>query len=162
MSKQGYFDPNTISSTPLAVLGQLHIDEQGRQWIYGQDSGSGTTAGYFNDMTTDGNYDFTSTTTARVGTPGSNWKLLGVPNVNVTASYYAWYWVGYGTFECVLANGYSAADVVYTTATGGTAGSNSSSHILDGFKNIDAGVTSTRVTCWAAGRLTAGLTGCAD
>lgn len=162
MSKQGYFDPATESAVPLAVLGQVHFDEYGRRWVYGRDSGSGTTAGYLNDMSTDGNYTFTSTTTTRCGTPGSNWKLCGVPDRNVTASYYAWYWIGYGTFEVVLANSYSAADVVYTTASGGIGGSNSSSHIFDGLKNIDAGVTATRVTVWCANRLTAGLTACAD
>lgn len=164
MSKQGYFDPKTQSSVPLAVIGQAHIDEQGRRFVYGRANGAHT-AGRFSIMAEDGTYDFTPMTTTLVtdgGSVGSNWALLGVPDINLTDDYYAWFWIGYGTYECVIENSFAAADVIYTTANAGIPGTNSTSHILDGFKTIDAGATSTRVTCWAAGRLTAGLTACAD
>jgi len=113
-------------------------------------------------MATDASYDFTPNTTTLTGTPGSHWKLLGVPDVDMTDNYYGWFWIGYGTYECVIENSFAAADIIYTTANAGLPGTNSSSFILDGFKTIDAGVTTTRVTCWAAGRLTAGLIACAD
>lgn len=163
MSKQGYFDPNTQTATPEAVLGQVHIDEYGRRWIYGRDSGSGTTAGYVNYMTTAGSYTFASATVATVGTAGSDWKFLGVPNINVTASYYTWYWIGYGTFEVVVINGVTAADKLYIGDTAGQVGATDTGHQpMDGVKLIDTGVTNTRVTIWAANRLTAGMIACAD
>lgn len=160
MSKQNVaFDPKVQSSVPLAQLGHVHIDEQGRHWIYGISNG-GTSAGYMCDMTTDDTYDFTSTTTTRCGTPGTHWKFLGVPDIDMTDNYYGWYWIGWGTFECIIENAYSssaAADTVYTTGNAGIPGTNSSSHIIDGFKTVEAGVTATRITCWAARRLTAGI-----
>ena len=154
-------DIDTQSSVPLFEVGELYKDEYGREFVYGRANGA-LTAGHMCDMATDGTYDFTATTTARCGTPGTNWKLLGVPNIDMTDNYYGWFWVGFGTFECVIENSFAAADVIYTTANAGIPGTDSSSHQLDGFKTIDAGVTATRVTCWAAGRLTAGVAECAD
>jgi len=162
MSKQNIgFDSKVQSEVPLAVIGQVHIDEQGRRFLYGRANGT-LTAGRMHHMATDASYDFTPNTTTLTGTPGSHWKLLGVPDVDMTDNYYGWFWIGYGTYECVIENSFAAADIIYTTANAGLPGTNSSSFILDGFKTIDAGVTTTRVTCWAAGRLTAGLIACAD
>jgi hypothetical protein len=161
MSKQGYLDLTSQSSVPLSILGQVLVDEQGRRYIYAIANGT-LTAGRFCIMSTDETYDMTPMTTALVGTPGTHWKLLGVPNINMTDNYYGWFWVGFGTFECVVENGWAAGDVLYTTANAGLPGTNSSSHILDGFKTIDAGVTSTRVTCFCANRLTAGVSMCSD
>jgi hypothetical protein len=162
MSKQTVaFDPKIQSIVPLAPIGQVHIDEFGRRFLYGRADGA-LTAGRMHHMATDASYDFTPNTTTLTGTPGTHWKLLGVPDIDMTDNYYGWFWIGYGTFECVIENNFAAADVIYTTASAGLPGTNSSSHILDGFKTIDAGVTSTRVTCWAAGRLSAGVSMCSD
>jgi hypothetical protein len=149
------------SSTPLFKLGTLYHDEYGRQFTYGI-ANSTVTAGYWCDMTTDGTYDFTHTTTTRCGTPGTHWKLLGVACMDFTNNYYGWYWTGYGTFEAVIENNFAAGDVLYTTGNAGLPGTDSSSFQIDGVKTIDAGVTATRVTVWAAGRLTAGVAEAAD
>lgn len=154
-------DISSESATMLCDLGTIHEDEFGRKFIYGRANGA-LTAGHMCDMTTDGTYDFTATTTTRCGTPGTNWKLLGVPNIGMTDNYYGWFWIGYGEFECVIENSFAAADVIYTTANAGIPGTDSASFQLDGFKTIDAGVTATRVTCYAAGRLTAGVAEAAD
>jgi len=155
------FDPSTQSATPLFPLGSVTFDEQGRRWIYGRANGA-LTAGYWCDMTTDGTYDFTHTTTTRCGTPGTNWKLLGIPHIAYTDNYYGWFFTGFGTFEAVIENNYAAGDVLYTTANAGLPGTDSSSFQIDGVKTIDAGVTATRVTIWAAGILTAGVAEAAD
>lgn len=154
-------DISSQSSSPLFPLGTVHHDQYGRRFIYGIANGA-LTAGQWMDMTTDGTYDFTATTTTRCGTPGTHWKILGVPNIDMTNNYYGWFWQGFGTFECVIENNFAAADILYTTANAGLPGSDSSSFQIDGVKTIDAGVTATRVTVWAAGLLTAGVAECAD
>jgi hypothetical protein len=144
------------SATPLVPLGTVTMDIYGREWMYCRSEG-GSTAGYLNTITTDGNFDATLVTTTTAGTAGTNWKLLGAPNIDVTDEYCAWYWIGYGTFELVIENGFAAGDVVYTTATAGIAGADDTSFQIEGLKTIDEGVTATRVTVWAAGRLTVGV-----
>ena len=150
-----FFAPTLQHATPQTALGSYHIDELGKHYQYGQYSGTHT-AGRFSILTQE-TFVFTPMTTALVGTPGTNWKNLGVACRSGTASYYGWFWIGFGEFECIIENAFAAADVVYTTANAGIPGTNSSSAVLDAFKSIDAGVTSTRVTCMAAGRLTAGF-----
>jgi hypothetical protein len=149
------------SSTPLCPVGQVFTDEFGRQFQYCQANGA-VTAGYWCDITTDGTFDATHTTTTRCGTPGTNWKCLGVACTTFTDNYYGWFWIGFGTFEAVIENSFAAGDVLYTTANAGLPGTDSSSFQIDGVKTIDAGVTATRVTVWAAGRLTAGVAEAAD
>ena len=149
------------SSTPLFPLGQEYIDEQGRRFIYGQADGA-QTAGRWAIQSVDGKFDMTPMTTALVGTPGSNWKHGAVACLDMTDNYYGWFWIGFGTFEAIIENSFAAADVIYTTANAGIPGTNSSSHIIDGVKSVDAGVTATRVTVFAAGRITYGMTACHD
>lgn len=153
-------DLTVQSVTPLAKPGTIYEDSKGRKYIYGSYNGTHT-AGRFS-IQTEETYDFTPMTTALVGTPGIHWKNLGVACCAGTDNYYGWFWIGYGEFECVMENSFAAGDVVYTTATAGIPGTDSSSFQLDGFKSLDAGVTSTRVTCVAAGRLTAGVAEAAD
>lgn len=162
MSKQNVaFDPEIQSVTPLHEVGEVHIDKYGRQWIYGRANGA-ITAGYWCDQALDGTYDMTHTTTARCGTPGTDLALLAVANIAMTDNYYGWFWIGFGTFEAVLENSYAAGSQIYTTSNAGIPGTNSSSFVLDGVRSVDAGVTATRVTVWAAGRLVAGVVEAAD
>jgi hypothetical protein len=151
----------TQSKDALNPIGNHHVDEFGRHFMYGRANGA-LTAGWFCIMSTDDNYDFTPMTTTLVETAGTNWKSLGVACCDVTDDYYAWFWIGYGTFECIIEDSFAAGDVVYTTAAAGIAGADNTSFQLDGFKTIDAGVTATRVTCFAANRLTAGITEASD
>lgn len=154
-------DTATQSATPLFQLGCHAIDEYGREYLYGIANGA-VAAGYVAYMATDGSYDFTAADTAGCGTPGTHWKQLGVPNVAVTDNYYAWFWIGCGFFEVVLAPTFAAADVVYTTDAAGKLGADNSSFQVEGLKSIDAAVTDTRVTVFAAGRLTVGITEASD
>jgi len=149
------------SSTPLFPLGSVYKDALGCTYVYAQ-AHAAAEAGSFLILPNAGTYHAIDMTTSDVGTPGTNWKALGVACCDLTADYYGWLWTGNGYFECIIENNFAAADVIYTTATGGIPGTNSSSHILDGFKTIDAGVTETRVTCFAVGRLTAGMIACCD
>jgi hypothetical protein len=154
-------DLTAVSTTATHVIGQLYKDEYGREFIYGQMNGAHT-AGRWSIMSQDEAYDFTPMTTALVGTPGTNWKIGGVACASGSDNQYGWFWVGYGFFECIVENNYAAGDVIYSTANAGIPGTNSSSAILDGVKTIDAGVTGTRVTVYAAGRITYGLTAVHD
>ena len=151
----------TESSTPLFPVGQVYIDEYGRQFLYGKAKGA-LTAGRWNLQATDGTYDMEPVTTTLVATPGSNWFFGSVACHDMTDDYYGWFWIGFGTFEAIIENNYAAGDVIYTTANAGIPGTNSSSATLDGVKTIDAGATSTRVTVFAAGRITYGLTAVMD
>lgn len=144
-------------TTPQFNLGTVHIDEQGRHFMYGKYNGAHT-AGRWSIMPVDETYDFVPMTTALVGTAGSDWKPGGVACCDGADNSYGWFWIGYGFFEAIVENSYAANDVIYTTANAGIPGTNSSSHILDGVITVDAGVTGTRVTVYAAGRITYGLT----
>lgn len=155
------FDPDANDSSPKFELGTIHEDEQGRQYVYAQAHAT-TTAGYFYILPDAGTYHVVALTTSATGTPGTNWKNICVACAAITTDYYGWFWIGPGFFECVIEDSFAAADVIYTTANAGLPGTNSSSHILDGFKTIDAGASATRVTCFAAGRLTAGKIACHD
>lgn len=156
MGAQGIVKLDVSSTTPQARLGQIYIDDLGRQFIYGRANGA-VTVGQWH-VQTEETFDMTPMTTALVGTPGTNWKNLGVATVTAADNAYLWFWIGYGAYECIIENGHAAGDVLYTTINAGIPGPNSSSATIDGVKTLDAGVTSTRVTVVAAGRLTAGMT----
>ena len=78
----------------------------------------------------------------------------------MTDNYYGWFWCGYGEFEVVVVNGVTALSPLTTTATAGEVGTGGT--LIDGFINVDAGVTSTRVTCIAFGELTVAVTAAFD
>lgn len=151
----------TTAQGPQHPLGQVITDEQGRRYMYCLANGA-TTAGRFSWIPTDATYDAAPMTTTLVGTPGTHWKQLGVACATIADNGYGWFWIGPGFFECIIEDSFAAADVIYTTANAGIPGTNSSSHILDGFKTIDAGATGTRVTCYCSGNLTAGVSMCSD
>lgn len=162
MSKQLTASETGIQSdVALFPIGQVGFDVYGREWMYCKSEG-GSTAGYLCTITTDGAYDATSATTTTCGTAGTNWVLLGAPDIDMTDEYYGWYWIGNGTFELVVENGFAAGDVVYTTAAAGICGADDTSFQIEGLKTIDEGVTATRVTVWAADRLHVGVVEAAD
>lgn len=150
------FNPAMQHSTPQHKLGAVHWDEQGRMWRYGQANGA-QTAGCTAQFSKDGTWDATPMTTT---TLNSLPQRLGVPDIAMTDNYYGWFFCGFGDFECIIANGISASAVITSTATAGKPGSGGTP--LDGFENIDAGVTDTRVTCLIYGLMTAGLTAAYD
>lgn len=152
MSRQTLmFNPAREDAVPLFKLGTLNVDELGRHWIYGQANGA-QTAGQIAQFTREGGWDGTPMTTT---TQDSKMWDCGIPDINMTDNYYGWFWVGFGEFECVVANAVTALSPLTTTGTAGVAGTGGT--LIDGFMNIDAGVTSARVTCKAFGRLTVGV-----
>lgn len=81
---------------------------------------------------------------------GTEQMRVGVAATDcTTSSPYIWVWLGGGVFEAILSNGLAADTALTTTATGGTAGSGGDA--ISGCINIDAGVTSTRVTVRCTG-----------
>lgn len=146
------FDPNFQSAAPaLFRVGQVHWDELGRKWRYGQANGA-LTAGTTCQFSKDGTFDATPMTTT---TLNSQVQRLCAPNIDMTDNYFGWFFCGYGDFELIIANAIGANSVITSTATAGKPGSGGTP--LDGFENIDAGVTDTRVTCTVYGEFTAGL-----
>lgn len=79
---------------------------------------------------------------------------LGVADVDIASGSYGWLWHGEGTFEAIVVNAVAANTQLTTTATAGQAGTGGDA--INGCKNVDAGVTDTRVTVEAAGLLFAG------
>jgi len=136
------------SSTPLFEVGTEYIDEFGRHYVYGTYNGT-TSAGGISHYVP-GTWDFTPTTTTLGGTEGTNWKTVGWACCDGTDNYYGWFFVGPGHFEALVANAFAAAEEIYTTAAAGIIGADSSSLKVDCAKNVDKGVTSTRVTIFVA------------
>ena len=75
-------------------------------------------------------------------------QAIGVTRVAMTDEQYGWVWRGCGTFEAILANGVSAGVNLTTTGSAGEAGTGGDTII--GLRSVDAGVTDTRVTVFAA------------
>lgn len=150
------FDPSLQTSVPLFNVGTQHTDELGRKYRYARANGN-LTAGKTAQFTKDGTWDAVAMTTT---TLDSKRQRLGVPDINVTDDYYAWFWIGWGDFECIIENSTAAGSVLTSTGTAGVPGAGGTN--IDGFENIDAGVTDTRVTCTAYGELTAGVTAAYD
>lgn len=151
-----YFTPSLQHSTPQTKLGRFHWDEMGRLWVYGQANGA-QTAGEVAQFSRDGLWDATPMTTT---TQNSQLWNLGVPDIAMTDNYYGWFFCGFGEFEIVVVNAVTALSPLTTTATAGEVGTGGT--LIDGLINIDAGVTSTRVTCLAFGRLTVAVTAAFD
>lgn len=145
------FDPGRQSSDLLFKLGTTHFDEQGRIWKYGQAAGA-QTAGETAQFNREGGWDATPMTTT---TQDSKLWNLGVPHIDMTDNYYGWFFHGCGEFEMVVTDSVTALSALTTTGTAGVVGTGGT--LIDGLMNIDAGVTATRVTCVAFGRLTVGV-----
>lgn len=161
MSLQSFaFDPALQHARPdQAKPGQIHVTPEGDVWQYCPANGA-STAGELHQIAKDGSFDATPMTTTTVNS--LVWGV-GVPDIDVTDNYFAWYWRGNivgGDFEIVLANAVGADSVLTSTATAGVGGTGGTP--VDGLTNIDAGVTDTRVTCWANGILTVGKTAAYD
>ena len=160
MSTQKFgFDPAVQSSTPKVTVGTVHITEDGDVWEYCKADGA-QTAGELAQISKDSTRDATPMTTTTVDS--KTWDV-GVPDIDMTDNYFGWFWRGNikgGAFEIVLANGVAANSVLTSTGTAGEGGTGGTP--IDGLVNVDAGVTSTRVTCWAHGILTVGVTAAYD
>lgn len=132
-------DMSLTPTTPLHELGVPYFGKQG-VFEYGKAEGA-VTAG--NWVTIDENNDVVEVTTTTIGdTP----KKLGCAVATAADEDYVWVWRGAGTFECILANGVTANTQLTTTATAGDAGTGGDT--INSCRNIDAGVTDTRVTVY--------------
>lgn len=139
------------NATPKHNVGDVHFDEKGRRYVYGSANGA-TDAGALCAYVP-GTFDFTEKATTG-GTPGTNWFTVGWACAAMTDNYYGWYFTGGGDFEALVENSFAAADLIYTTSTAGVIGTNSSSFVVEGVKNVDTGATDTRVTIFALNPIT--------
>ena len=146
------FDPSRQDEIPKFTPGREHRDAQGRLWKYVRANGA-QTAGEVSQVAKDGTYDATPMTTTTVNSLTHD---CVVPDIDVTDNYYYWGFAGEGEFEIVVVNGVTANSVLTSTGTAGEVGTGGTP--VDGLLNIDAGVTSTRVTCFAHKRLSVGVT----
>ncbi len=125
---------------PTQTVGDLFIGTDGiYQYVKCE---GGATAGDF--MLIDENGDATELTTTN---SGSLPQAVGVAVASLTDEYHGFVWRGVGTYEAFVANGVTAGQLT-TTATAGVAGTGGDTII--GARNVDTGVTSTRVTIFAA------------
>lgn len=83
---------------------------------------------------------------------GSLGQKIGVAVAAIADNQYGWFWRGHGEFEAIVVNAVSANSQLTTTATDGQAGTGGDT--IQGLRNIDAGVTNTRVTVFAASLMT--------
>lgn len=145
------------SATPKFTPGCFHEEPDGRLFQYLKNEG-GTLAGKW--VRIDEALDATSITTTNASDVSAD---VGIACRDMTDEYYGWYFRGYGQFEAVIANNFTAGDQLFTSANAGIPGANGGSDIgIDGATAIDAGVTNTRVTIRAAGLLTVGKAAAAD
>ena len=135
---------------PRFTPGALYIAEDGRFYEYAKSEGAAS-AGHFCIIDESGD-----AIKADNDTHTAVAYKLGVACVDMTDEYYGWYWRGNGVFEAIIGNSVSALSALTLTGTGGEPGTGGTLK-LDGVTNIDAGVTSTRVTCYAPGLMTVGV-----
>jgi len=86
-------------------------------------------------------------TPATTALSGSLPCAIGVACADLTDNYYGWFWRGCGVFEALVTNG-AAAGALTTTTSAGVLGTGGDS--VAGARNVDAGVTDTRVTIFAS------------
>lgn len=126
-----------------------HPTYGGGAWIYGQadeDIDAGEWAHY---ASADGGLTLMDSTEA-ADEPGR----ICVADTDIASGSWGWMWHGEGTFEAIVVNAVAAATQLTTTATAGQAGTGGDD--ITGVQNIDAGVTSTRVTVEATQLMWAG------
>lgn len=134
-------------SSPQHKLGSIHIDEYGRKWRYGKASGA-VAAGKVAQMTKDNTYVFSAMTTT---TLNSQKYGLGAPDIDVSDTYYAWFFIGYGVFTIIVANAVAANTALTSTGTAGVLGTGGTA--LPGVESQALGVTNTRVSVYVQGEL---------
>ena len=134
------FDFTVNESLPTQKVGATFTADDGI-YQYAKCEG-GLTAGQF--ALIDENGDATALTTTN---SGSLPQAVGVACATLTDEYYGWFWRGCGVFEAIVTNG-AVAGQLTTTASAGVAGTGGDTII--GARNVDAGVTDTRVTIFAA------------
>lgn len=135
------FDLTVNEALPTQVVGALFSGDNG--FYSYQKCEGGLTAGQFALIDELG--DATGLTTTN---SGSLPQSVGVACADLTDEYYGWFWRGCGSFEAIVTNAVAAGTQLTTTASAGVAGTGGDTII--GLRNVDAGVTSTRVTVFAA------------
>lgn len=133
-------DLTVNEENPSETVGALFTGSDG-VYQYVKSEG-GCSAGHF--LLVDEAGDATKITTTNSGAVA---QAVGVAVAALTDEYYGWVWRGCGTFEAIVADGVTAGNLT-TTATDGVAGTGGDTII--GARNVDAGVTDTRVTIFAA------------
>lgn len=123
-------------------LGEVHVDPDGRHWEYVQADGA-ITAGHACIVSSAGQADALNTTN-----DGSVGGKIGIADHAFADNQYGFLFRGFGLIEAVVANSVAAGTAMTTTANDGIIGTGGVA--IQGLSNVDAGVTATRVTCYAA------------
>jgi len=116
-----------------------HPTYGGGAWLYGQADEAIAAGEWVHYASADGGLTLLDSTES-----GDEPGRVGVADTAIASGSWGWVWHGEGTFEAIVANGVSAATQLTTTATEGAVGTGGDA--ITGVQNIDAGVTSTRVT----------------
>lgn len=123
-------------------LGEIHVGPDGRHWEYVQADGA-IDAGAACIVSSAGQADEINTTND--GTVGGK---VGIADHDFADNQFGFIFRGFGTIEALVANAVGAGTAMTTTANDGIIGTGGLA--IQGLSNVDAGVTSTRVTCYAA------------
>ena len=126
-----------------------HPTYGGGAWLYGQADEAIAAGEWVHYVSADGGLTLMDSTES-ADQPGR----IGVADGAIASGSYGWVWHGEGTMECIVVNAVAAATQLTTTGTAGQAGTGGDA--ITGVQNVDAGVTSTRVTCEATQLMWAG------
>lgn len=130
-----------------AKLGTRITTEGGTFQFAQLDEAAGLAVGYFAILQSTGQAQAMNTTDSAASP-----KQIGVACATLTDNQYGWFWRGPGSWEAIVVNAVSADSSLTTTATDGVAGTGGD--VIQGLKNVDAGVTSTLVTVNASVEMT--------
>jgi len=133
-----------VSTDARETVGALYTGSDG-VYQYAKAEGA-ITAGW--GAIIDENGDATASTTALSGSLSC---AIGIACADLADEEYGWFWRGCGVFEAIVTNG-AGAGALTTTASSGILGTGGDA--IFGARNVDAGVTATRVTIFAAGLMT--------
>jgi hypothetical protein len=133
-------DLTAVSTDASETVGALFTGSDG-VYQYAKAEGA-ITAGWAAII--DENGDATAATTTL---SGSLPCAIGIACATLADEEYGWFWRGCGVFEAIVTNG-AAAGALTTTASDGILGTGGDA--VSGARNVDAGVTATRVTIFAS------------
>ena len=137
------------SSTAKHTVGQIYDDRQtGARYVYCVDSGAGNSAYYPVYIT-----PITFATAALTKAAADKGYKVGVPQIDVTASYYYWCMIRSGstTAYCAVKSATASEATLFTTTTAG---------LLDDLPTSQTGIGGVRLTATAATAAASATTAC--
>ena len=141
-------DLTTTSDTPLAALGELHVDKLGNHYRYMQADGAVVAQNLYsyvpNTWQIDAKIDLTVTPADGESVP------VCVSDIAIADDEYAWVFVGPGTFTTTTAAAVAADAICYGHATAGLIDDAATACLIRGVTAVAAIGSATTGTFYAA------------